>query len=257
MASSSINPIAIVGAGPGAEDLLTIRAYERLKKAEVLIWTDSLVSPNIAKLVSKECEKITTSNLTLEEIVELLINRYQNNKRIVRLHDGDPSLYGAISEQICLLKDNNIEVEVIPGISAYQATAAELKKELTIPGIVQTVILSRAAGITGIPKKESLERIASLGGSLCLYLSARHVEEVERILLEHYDSKTPVAIGYRVSWDDQFIKIITLDSMAKITKEKGLTRTTLYIISPAFSATRRRSKLYSSSHGHLFRAKKD
>ncbi len=249
-----MNPIYIVGAGPGAPDLITIRAKSLLEEAEVLVWTDSLISPEIAKLAPDSCERIKTSSLTLEEILEILISRSSNGKKVVRLHDGDPCFYGALSEQICGLADAGIGVEVVPGISAYQATAAALKKELTIPGIVQTIVLSRAAGRTGVPENESLERLASLKASLCLYLSARHVEEVQKILLDYYHEDTPVAIGHRVSWTDEWLAIVPLKLMAKTSKEKGFFRTTLYLVSPALKQSKAKSKLYSKGHSHLFRA---
>ena len=250
-----MKPVSIVGAGPGAPDLLTVRALNRLKDAEVLIWTDSLISPEIIKLVSKNCIKFRTSTLTLEEILELIISNSKTGKKVVRLHDGDPCLYGAIAEQICGLADAGLEVEVIPGISAYQAAAAELKKELTIPGIVQTIVLSRASGRTGVPEKESIENISKLGGSLCLYLSARHVEDVQRKLLLHYPEDTPVAIGHRVTWKDQWLTIVPLKEMSETSKQKGFIRTTLYIISPALRSYSKRSKLYYDGHKHLFRPK--
>ena len=143
-----MNPISIVGAGPGALDLMTIRAQQRLKSADVLVWTDSLIPIQITKLVKDGCEKIKTSSLTLEEILLILIKRHKEGKKIVRLHDGDPSLYGAISEQICRLNDEGIEVEIVPGVSAFQATAATLGFELTVPDLTQTIILSRADGRT-------------------------------------------------------------------------------------------------------------
>ena len=247
--------ISIVGAGPGATDLLTLRAAEHLKQAEVLVWTDSLVSPDIAALAPESCERIRTSSMTLEEVLPLLVNRAQAGKRVVRLHDGAPCLYGALSEQICGLADAGIEVEVVPGLSAYQATAAALKAELTIPGLVQTIVLSRAGGRTGVPERENLQHLASLGASLCLYLSARHVEEVQATLLQHYSAETPVAIGYRVSWPDQWLSVVPLKQMAKTSREHELIRTTLYVVSPALAAGRQRSKLYSPSHKHLFRQK--
>ena len=179
-----MNPISIVGAGPGALDLMTIRAQQRLKSADVLVWTDSLIPIQITKLVKDDCEKIKTSSLTLEEILLILIKKHKEGKKIVRLHDGDPCLYGAISEQICKLNDEGIEVEVVPGVSAYQATAATLGFELTIPDLTQTIILSRADGRTGKPETESLQKLASIQSSLCLYLSARHVEEVQSILIK-------------------------------------------------------------------------
>jgi len=248
-----MNPISIVGAGPGAQDLLTIRAQQRLKTADVLVWTDSLIPIQITNLVNDDCEKIKTSSLTLEEILAILIKKHKEGKKIVRLHDGDPCLYGAISEQICRLNDEGIEVEVVPGVSAYQATAATLGFELTIPDLTQTIILSRADGRTGKPDKESLQKLASIQSSLCLYLSARHVEEVQSTLTKFYPANTPVAIAYRVTWPDEWIKVIPLSEMAKTSRENNLIRTTLYIISPTLKVCNKRSKLYSPRHSHLFR----
>ena len=245
--------ISIVGAGPGAPDLLTRRAEDRIVNADVLIWTDSLVSPQITDLAPEGCERVRTSTLTLEQVLPLMIERAGEGKNVVRLHDGDPCLYGALSEQVCGLAEAGIEVEVVPGISAYQATASALKAELTIPGLVQTIVLSRTGGRTGVPEREELRHLASLRASLCLYLSARHVDEVQATLLEHYPADTPVAIGYRVSWPDQWLNLVPLDQMAKITHERNLIRTTLYVVSPAFGSTTQRSKLYSPDHDHLFR----
>ncbi len=245
--------ISIVGAGPGAPDLLTRRAEDRIVNADVLIWTDSLVSPQIADLAPEVCERVRTSTLTLEQVLPLMIERAGEGKNVVRLHDGDPCLYGALSEQVCGLAEAGIEVEVVPGISAYQATASALKAELTIPGLVQTIVLSRTGGRTGVPEREELKHLASLRASLCLYLSARHVDEVQATLLEHYPADTPVAVGYRVSWPDQWLNLVPLDQMAKITHERNLIRTTLYVVSPAFGSTTQRSKLYSPDHDHLFR----
>ncbi len=248
-----MNQISIVGAGPGALDLMTIRAQEKIKKADVLVWTDSLIPIQITNLAKDHCEKIKTSSLTLEEIIHVLIKRHKEGKKVVRLHDGDPCLYGAISEQICRLNDAGIKVEIIPGVSAYQATAATLGFELTIPNLTQTIILSRADGRTGKPQKESLEKLASIQSSLCLYLSARHIEEVQSILIKYYPADTPVAIAHRISWPDEWVKVIPLSKMAKISKEKKLIRTTLYIISPTLRIGNNRSKLYDPTHSHLFR----
>ena len=253
MTSPKPSTIAIVGAGPGAPDLLTRRAEDRLRSADVLIWTDSLVSPQIAALAPEGCERIRTSTLTLEEVLPVMIDRARQGLRVVRLHDGDPCLYGALSEQVCGLADAGIAVEVVPGLSAYQATASALSAELTIPGVVQTIVLSRAGGRTGVPEAEDLSNLARLKASLCLYLSARHVDEVQATLLQHYPADTPVAIGYRVSWPDQWLDVVPLNRMAAVSKERQLIRTTLYVVSPALATQGRRSKLYSPSHDHLFR----
>ncbi len=244
----------IVGAGPGAPDLLTLRAARTIEQAEVLIWTDSLVNPQLAAMAPEGCERIRTSTLTLEEVMALMLERAAAGKRVVRLHDGDTCLYSALHEQLCRLLDADVEVEVVPGLSAYQATAAALQAELTIPGLVQTIVLSRAGGRTGVPEREDLASLAALQASLCLYLSARHVEEVQAELLQHYPADTPVAIGYRVSWPDQWIQVVPLADMARVSQERELIRTTLYVVSPALAPPgEARSRLYSASHNHLFR----
>ena len=246
--------VQIVGAGPGAPDLLTLRALRAIEQAQLLVWADSLVAPQIAALAPAGCERLRSGNLTLEQVLAAMLDGVQRGLRVVRLHDGDPCLYGALQEQISRLADANIAVEVIPGISAYQATAAALGAELTIPGLVQTIVLSRASGRTGTPERESLERLASLGASLCLYLSARHVEEVQSLLLKHYPADTPVAVGYRVSWPDQQLQIVPLEQLADYSRQQGHERTTLYIISAALGASgAARSRLYSPDHKHLFR----
>lgn len=244
----------IVGAGPGAPDLLTLRAARTIEQAEVLIWTDSLVNPQLAAMAPEGCERIRTSTLTLEEVMALMLERAAAGKRVVRLHDGDTCLYSALHEQLCRLLDADVEVEVVPGLSAYQATAAALQAELTIPGLVQTIVLSRAGGRTGVPEREALASLAALQASLCLYLSARHVEDVQAELLLHYPADTPVAIGYRVSWPDQWIQVVPLADMARVSQERELIRTTLYVVSPALAPPgEARSRLYSASHNHLFR----
>jgi precorrin-4/cobalt-precorrin-4 C11-methyltransferase len=244
----------IVGAGPGAPDLLTLRAARVIEQAEVLIWTDSLVNPQLAAMAPADCERIRTSTLTLEEVMAVMLDRAAAGQRVVRLHDGDTALYSALHEQLCRLLDAEVEVEVVPGLSAYQATAAALQAELTIPGLVQTIILSRTGGRTGVPEREELQHLAALQASLCLYLSARHVEEVQTELLRHYPADTPVAIGYRVSWPDQWIQVVPLSDMARVSQERELIRTTLYVVSPALAAPgAARSRLYSASHHHLFR----
>jgi len=249
-----IGKVWIVGAGPGAPDLLTVRAARTIEQAEVLIWTDSLVNPQLAAMAPEGCERIRTSTLTLEEVMELMLERAAAGQRVVRLHDGDTCLYSALHEQLCRLLDADVEVEVVPGLSAYQATAAALQAELTIPGLVQTIVLSRAGGRTGVPEREALASLAALQASLCLYLSARHVEEVQAELLLHYPADTPVAIGYRVSWPDQWIQVVPLTDMARVSHERELIRTTLYVVSPALAPPgAARSRLYSASHNHLFR----
>ena len=168
--------ISFIGVGPGDPELLTIKAQKKIESADVVFWADSLIPEKIINFSRKFSEKIKTSTLTLEKITSIMIKRFNEGKTIIRLHDGDPCLYGAVKEQIEILKQNNIKIEIIPGISAFQVAAAYHQAELTIPEITQTIILTRAGGRTGMPEKESLKDLASHKSSLCLYLSARHIK---------------------------------------------------------------------------------
>jgi precorrin-4/cobalt-precorrin-4 C11-methyltransferase len=256
--------VYIVGAGPGDPDLLTVKAQKLLKCADVILFADSLVPEEILELCRHDAEIIQTANKTLEEILPIMIERVRSHKSVVRLHSGDPSLYSAIHEQMQLLASSDIPFEVIPGISAFQAAAAKLKIELTVPGLVQTIILTRISGRTQVPPTEELASLAQHQASLCLYLSARHVANAQAKLLEHYPDDTLVAICYRIGWQDEKILVVPLDKMADCTTEENLIRTTLYVISPALSQSvgkarysqevALRSHLYHPEHNHLFRS---
>ncbi|KYC35992.1 precorrin methylase [Scytonema hofmannii PCC 7110] len=245
--------VYIVGAGPGDPELLTVKAQKLLAAADVVLFADSLVPPQMLQLCRDDAEIVRTANKTLEEILPIMVERVRSQKSVVRLHSGDPSLYSAIHEQMNLLAEANIPFEVIPGISAFQAAAAKLKLELTVPGLVQTIILTRISGRTEVPATEELATLAAHQASLCLYLSARHVEEAQAKLLEHYSVETPVAICYRLGWSDERILVVPLNQMAEYTHKEKLIRTTLYVISPALSQTKGRSRLYHPEHTHLFR----
>ena len=250
--------VYIVGAGPGNPDLLTVRAQSILMNADVILFADSLVSKEILQLCKPNAEIIRTANKTLEDIVPIMIGEVRTQKSVVRLHSGDPSLYSAINEQMQLLSEADIPFEVVPGISAFQAAAASLKVELTVPGLVQTIILTRISGRTEVPAKEELSSLAAHQASLCLYLAARHVENAQAKLLEHYSADTPIAICYRLGWDDEKIRVVPLSQMADCTHKEDLIRTTLYVISPALEKfasgiIQERSRLYHPEHTHLFR----
>ncbi len=245
--------ILFVGVGPGDPELLTIKALNAIKSAEVIFWTDSLIPEKIINFTKHDSEKIKTSSLNLNQLTSLMINRFKQGKKVIRLHDGDPCLFGAIQEQIEILNEEKIEIEVIPGISAFQVTASRHQAELTIPGVTQTIILSRAGGRTGMPERESLRKLAKHKSSLCLYLSARHIKRVQNELLEFYPPDTKVIVGYRVSWDDGWTAIIKLKEMEKFSLDKKLIRTTIYIISPALGISNKNSNLYDPNYSHLFR----
>ena len=245
--------ILFIGVGPGDPELLTIKALKEIKSAEVIFWTDSLIPDQIINFASEDSEKIKTSSLNLGQITSTMIDRINKGKKVIRLHDGDPCLFGAIQEQIDILSKENIKAEVIPGISAFQVTASMHQAELTIPGVTQTIILSRAGGRTGMPEKESLKQLAKHESSLCLYLSARHIKRVQKDLLEFYPPDTKVIVGYRVSWEDGWTSIIDLKDMENFSFEKKLFRTTIYIISPALGNYKHHSNLYNRNYSHLFR----
>ncbi|MEO1210195.1 MAG: precorrin-4 C(11)-methyltransferase [Cyanobacteria bacterium J06638_20] len=257
--STSTSPISIkpgvyiLGAGPGDPDLITVRGQRLLQQADVIVYANSLVPSQMLDWTRPEAEKIATASMTLETILPLMIERVRAGKSVVRLHSGDPSLYSAIQEQIQALSEATIPFEVIPGISAFQAAAAKLNAELTIPGLVQSIILTRISGRTQVPETEELASLAAHKTSLCLYLSARHVAAAETKLLAHYPADTPVAICYRVGWPDERICVVPLTAMATTTQQEDLIRTTLYIISPALAASPARSRLYNPEHTHLFR----
>ncbi|NJR58739.1 MAG: precorrin-4 C(11)-methyltransferase [Cyanobacteria bacterium CRU_2_1] len=255
--------VYIVGAGPGDPDLLTVKAQTLLMQADVILFADSLVPPQILELVRSDAEIVRTANKTLEEILPLMIERVRSHKSVIRLHSGDPCLYGAVHEQMQALIAAEIPFEVIPGISAFQAAAAKLKVELTVPGLVQTIILTRISGRTHVPESEELASLAAHKASLCLYLSARHIEDAQERLLQHYPSNTPVAICFRLGWSDEKIWVVPLSQMAEVTEREKLIRTTMYVISPALESVKpgfmggdgRRSRLYNPDHSHLFRPK--
>lgn len=262
--------VYIVGAGPGDPELLTVKAQRLLAQADVIVLADSLVPQQVLAGVREDAEVIRTANKVLEDILPILIARVKAGKSVVRLHSGDPSLYGAVQEQMQALLEADISFEVVPGISAFQAAAAKLRVELTVPGLVQTIILTRVSGRTQVPATEELATLAAHQASLCLYLSARHVEAAQHQLIQHYPATTPVAICFRLGWPDEQIWLVPLSQMAAMTTRENLIRTTLYVISPALAAptvpttiaqptsgtaelTQARSRLYNPEHHHLFR----
>ena len=245
--------ISFIGVGPGDPELLTIKALKKIESADVIVWADSLIPERIINFAQECAEKIKTSSLTLEKITSVMIAKFNEGKTVIRLHDGDPCLFGAVREQIEILKQNGIPIDVIPGVSAFQVAAAYHETELTIPEITQTIILTRAGGRTGMPERESLLELAKHKSSLCLYLSARHIKTSQETLLQFYPPETKVIVGYRVSWEDGWTSLIELKDMEKFTIKNKLIRTTIYIISPAITNFVNRSNLYNPSYKHLFR----
>lgn len=255
--------VYIIGVGPGDPDLLTVKGARIIATADVILYADSLIPDRILQHTRPDAEIIKTSHQTLAEIVAVMVDRVRSGLVVARLHSGDLTLYSAITEQIQALRDANIPVELIPGIGAFQAAAATLKIELTVPEIVQTIILTRPTGrASAVPTAEDLASLAAHRSSLCLYLAARHVEVAQAKLLEHYPPETLVAICFRVGWADERIWVVPLAEMALVTARENLVRTTMYIISPALAEINgggksSRSQLYHPQHHHLFRAQSD
>jgi precorrin-4/cobalt-precorrin-4 C11-methyltransferase len=261
--------VYIVGAGPGDPELLTVKAQRLLAQADVILFADSLVPKPMLSGVRSDAEIVRTANKTLEEILPLMVDRVRSGKSVIRLHSGDPCLYGAVQEQMQALLEAEIPFEVVPGISAFQLASARLRVEFTIPGLVQSIILTRISGRTSVPEAEELSTMAAHQATICLYLSARHVTSAQEKLLQHYPADTPVAVCFRLGWSDEKILLVPLSQMADATEQEDLIRTTMYVISSALAAPTvpaayqsdavkadlgtLRSRLYNPEHSHLFR----
>jgi precorrin-4/cobalt-precorrin-4 C11-methyltransferase len=254
--SPSTRTILFVGAGPGDPELLTLRGARALATADVVVYAGSLVPRGVLTHVKPGARIRNSATLTLEETHRLLTEAYRAGHQVVRLHSGDPSLYGAIAEQMARLDEEYIPYEIVPGVSAFQAVAARLGIEYTQPGVVQTLILTRAGGRTGLPPNESLAELARHQVTLCLFLSARHVAEVQGALLTSYPPTTPVAVAYRATWPDEELLTGTLEELTAMVQSQGYERTTLIIVGPSLQRHGGRSRLYDPTHWHLFRPEK-
>ena len=256
MTNNQPGQVAIVGAGPGDPELITVRGQKRLAAADVVFYTGSLVPEQMLDIIGQDVEVIDTRFMVLETWIPMLLERVKAGKTVVRLQDGDPCLYGALHELVIYLLEEEIEFEVIPGVSAFQAAAAHLRVELTVPNLVQSIILTRTQGQTDVPNTEDLAALAAHRASLCLYLSAHHCLKAQNKLLAHYPPDTPMALCYRIGWHDELVELSTLDQMAELTRKHKLNRTVLYLISPALAGSpKARSLLYSPKHSHIFRKK--
>jgi precorrin-4 C11-methyltransferase len=247
--------VVFVGAGPGDPDLLTRKAHRALGRADVIVYAGSLVPEDILRHAPATAVLHNSAPLTLEEVMAILVAAARAGRRVVRLHSGDTSLYSAIQEQMTRLDEAGIAYEVIPGVSSFQAAAAALKSELTLPEVAQTVILTRAAGETPMPAGEDLADLARHRATLCLFLSARLAERVQEQLLTAYAPDTPAAILYRVSWPDEQIVLTELRHLAAEVRRHKFSRTTLLLVGAAVGRRQNRSRLYDGGHGHIFRRK--
>lgn len=249
--------IEIVGAGPGDPDLVSVRGRRFLMEADLILYAGSLVPRALTECAKPGCTVRSSADLDLEEQFELMRQYYDRGLSVVRLHTGDPCIYGAIQEQMAYFDRYGMEYHITPGISSFQAAAAELKSQFTIPERVQSIILTRGEGRTPMPPREKLSLLARSQSTMCIYLSAGIAEEVQAQLLEEYPPETSVAACYKLTWPEQRIYRGQLKDLARIVRENRLTLTTLLVVGDAIDNREGLSRLYDRKFTHLFREGKE
>ncbi|NIM25442.1 MAG: precorrin-4 C(11)-methyltransferase [Nitrososphaeria archaeon] len=252
-----MSDVFFVGCGPGDPELITVKAKKLIQKADVIVYSGSLIPEPILKLCKKG-KLHDASGLVREEIFDILFKNAKKDKLVVRLHDGDPSIYGAIKEQIDNLKEKGISSQVVPGVTAFLASAAALESQLTLPGVTQTIIVTRAESRTKVPKREKISELAKHRATLIFYLSVHLLSDIVKEAVEGgYKKSTPVAVVYRASWKDQKIVKGTLKDITKKVRDEKITRTAIVIISEVIdSTTYEFSKLYDKKFSHGYRKSK-
>lgn len=246
--------ISFVGAGPGDVDLITIKGRRLLKKADMVIYAGSLVSKKHLEFCKKGCYFYNSANMTLEEVIEIIEEAAGFGMDVVRLHTGDPTIYGAIREQIDLLEAKGIDYEVIPGVSSFTAACSSIKREFTLPEVSQTVILTRIEGRTDVPEKEDLEKLASHKASMALFLSIKEIDRVVEKLRKGYGREdVPVAVVYKATWEDEKIIMGTLSNIKEKVKKEGITKMAQILIGDFIEGDYKRSKLYDPKFSHEYR----
>lgn len=246
--------VHFVGAGSGAVDLITVRGQRLLEQADVIIYAGSLVNPQLLEMAKETCEIHNSAYLHLDEVIEIISKAHKEGKMIVRLHTGDPSLYGAIREQMDKLRELEIPFEVCPGVSSFCAAAAVLEAEYTLPGISQTVIISRMEGRTPVPKREKIRTLAAHHCTMVLFLSTGLLEQLtEELLAGGYSQATPAAIVYKATWSDQKIIRCQVGELARKAKEANITKTALITVGEFLGNEYELSKLYDASFTTEFR----
>jgi precorrin-4/cobalt-precorrin-4 C11-methyltransferase len=242
-----------VGAGPGDPELITLKGARALAEAEVVVWAGSLVHPDLLGHCRPDAQVHDSAGMDLPAIVEVLADGYQAGRRVVRLHTGDPSIYGAIAEQMDELDSRDVSYAVIPGVSSFAASAAVLQVELTQPEVSQTVILTRRAGRTPVPAGQELSSLAAHRATLCLFLSVNQMEALVNDLLPHYGARTPIAVVANATWPEQRILRGTLADIAERVGEAGIEKTAMVIVGDVLDRSGRRSKLYDPGFAHGYR----
>ncbi len=250
--------VHFIGAGPGAPDLITIRGLEQIRMAPVVLFAGSLVPEAIVAEANASAHVVDTAPLNLDEIIDEIIAADKQGHDVARVHSGDPSLYGAIGEQMRRLDDLEISYDITPGVSAYAAAAASMKTELTLPNVSQTIILTRTAmRSSAMPEGEELENLGKSKATLAIHLSVNNLANVVRDLTPYYGDDCPVAVVYRVSWPDEKIIKGTLKDIRKKVKGSGITRTALILVGRVIDPEQfDDSRLYAPDHHHVLRPKK-
>lgn len=247
--------VHFVGAGPGAADLITLRGAELLRQADCIIYAGSLVNPALLALAKDGCSIYNSAEMTLEEVLDVLRVQESQQHDTVRLHTGDASLYGAIREQMDALDEMEIAYDDTPGVSSFCGAAAALEAEYTLPGISQTVIITRMAGRTPVPERESLRELARHGASMVIFLSAGLLPAVQQELLQGaYTQETPAALVYKTSWPEEKVVRCTVGTLARCGKEQGITKTALILVGNFLQPSAyERSKLYDPGFTTAYR----
>lgn len=243
-----------IGAGPGDPELITVKGQRLLSGADVIVYAGSLVNPALLQLAKNGAAVYNSASMTLDEVIAVMLKGVQEGKQVVRLHTGDPSIYGAIKEQMAVLDKHGIAYEVIPGVSSFLAAAAALKAEYTLPEVSQTVIITRLEGRTSVPEKEKLTLLAGHNATMCIFLSIQMMASVvAELRAGGYAADTPVAVVQKASWPDQEILRGTLDTIAGIVAAAGVDRTAMIVVGHCLDADYALSRLYSADFGHMFR----
>lgn len=247
--------IHFVGAGSGAADLITVRGQKFVKEADIIVYAGSLVNPEILKEKKESCEVYNSAKMTLEEVMEVMTKGEAEHKTTVRLHTGDPSLYGAIREQMDLLEKKGIDYDVCPGVSSFCGAAAALNLEYTLPDVSQSVIITRMAGRTPVPEKENIASFASHNATMVIFLSTGMLKKLsEELIKGGYSKDTPAAIVYKATWKDEKKFICTVDTLSKTAKDNDITKTALIIVGDViFHRDYRRSDLYNPAFSTEYR----
>lgn len=246
--------VHFVGAGSGAVDLITVRGARLLKEADVVIYAGSLVNPDVLSYTSDGCQIYNSAEMTLEQVLAVVKAAEAAGKMTVRLHTGDSSIYGAVREQFDELDELGIEYDVCPGVSAFCGAAASLRAEYTLPDVSQTVIITRTAGRTSVPERESIQSLAAHQSTMVLFLSTKLTEKLQGELLEGgYPGNTPVAIVYKATWPDEKIFRCTVDTLHQTASENGLTKTALIIVGGCMGDEYTRSRLYAPEFSTEYR----